>query len=159
MAGRNVVRRDTPSWIFQVWASFAVALALATIGVWHVPNLGLERSALAIGFFFCLSSTLTLAKTIRDNRDQQVDTTAWMIQVWGAFLIANVLTAWGLYGLAVDPWQRGYIVATWLYMLTSAFTLAKTIRDNHEADVLDAARSGPEAVDAGPRAEKKSLSA
>lgn len=137
MAGQVLVRRDTQAWIFQVWTAFASAVVLCTVGVWNMPGEGTERALLALGLFFCLSATLTLAKTVRDNRDEQVDTQAWIFQVWAAFIVANALTAWGLARTSVDGWKKGYLVASWLFMLSAAFTLAKTIRDNHEAELLE----------------------
>jgi hypothetical protein len=130
----HAIRRDTPAWILQVWAAFATACALCTIGVWNMPTAGMERGLLAVGMLFCLSSTLGLAKTVRDNRDVQVDTSAWVFQVWAAFTLSNLLTAWGLYRMdTVQAWQKWFLVSGWLFLVSSAFTLAKTIRDNHEA--------------------------
>ena len=49
------------------------------------------------GLFFCLFSTFAVAKTQRDNRDGQVDTSQWVITVWVAFAAAILLTGWGLW--------------------------------------------------------------
>lgn len=134
---RSAIRRDTPAWILQVWAAFAAAVTLCTIGVWNLPGETTDRALLAVAFFFCLSATLTLAKTVRDNRDGQVDTPAWIFQVWAAFVASNALMAWGLWTLPLEIWRKGYLVASWLYLLSASFTLAKTIRDNHEAGLAE----------------------
>ena len=149
MAGQYVVRRDTPAWLFQTWVAFAVSVFLCAAGVWNMPGEGLERSMLALGYLFCLSSALTLAKTIRDNRDEQVDTSAWLVQVWAAFGIANVLTGWGLLGMNAGGWQKAYMGSSWFFMLSASFTLAKTVRDNHEADLLDQASPAPKTLPTG----------
>ena len=30
-------RRDTPSWVFQTWASFVIALGISTVGILYLP--------------------------------------------------------------------------------------------------------------------------
>ena len=131
-------RPDTKAWIFQVWVSFIVSVLLCAVGIWNLPHEGLDRAFLAVGYFFCLTTAFTLAKTIRDNRDEQVDTSFWVMQVWCAFLVAFVLTGWGLYRMDIEVWRKGYMVATSLFLVSSSFVLAKTIRDNHEAAILSA---------------------
>jgi hypothetical protein len=130
-----VMRQDTSAWRMQVWLSFAIAVLLCGAGIWQMPSESLDRAFLAIGFFFCLSATFALQKTVRDNRDEKVDTPAWVIQVWAAFVIAIMLTGWGMWRLSIPYWHKGYMIAAGFYLLSSTFTLAKTIRDNHEADV------------------------
>lgn len=34
----------------------------------------------------------------------------------------------------VESWHKWLIVASWLFLVSSAFSLAKTIRDTYEAD-------------------------
>jgi hypothetical protein len=52
-----------------------------------------------------------------------------------------ILTAWGLFRMDIGSWEKGYMVATWLYLMSSAFTLQKAIRDRHEADLLEGGTS------------------
>lgn len=137
-------RYDTRAWIFQVWASFVISVFLCAVGVWNLPGQGLERAFLAVGFFFCLFTSFTLAKTIRDNRDEQVDTQPWIMQVWLGFVIAITLCAWGLAEMNIEPWRKGYVAVSALFMVSSAFTLAKTIRDNHESALLALPRPAAE---------------
>ena len=63
-----------------------------------------------------------------------------------AFAAAVLLTGWGLWRMNIDQWQKYYMLVTWLFMVSSSFTLAKTIRDAQEADLLEQrsarARSG-----------------
>ena len=68
-----IMQRDTAGWRNQVWLSFAAAICSCAAGVLQLPSQQLDRAFLAIGLFFCLFSSFTLAKTVRDNRDGQVD--------------------------------------------------------------------------------------
>lgn len=139
MAQQYIVRRDTSTWVLQVWVAFILAFLLCAYGIWNMPGENLDRAFLATGFFFCLSSCFALAKTIRDNQNEQVDTSGWRIQVWTAFVIAVTLTGWGLFRMKIGDWEKAFMVASWLFMVSATFTLAKTIRDNHDADLLEQA--------------------
>jgi hypothetical protein len=134
MQAKHLPRRDTPAWIGQVWAAFAASVLLCGIGVVNIASKGNDRAFLTLAFFFCLSATITLAKTIRDNRFAQVDTRPWIMQAWAAFAIAIGTTAWGLMRLDVGVWERGFMISSGLFLISSAFVLAKTVRDNHEAE-------------------------
>ncbi len=133
MKERIVYQRDTSGWKIQVWASFALALAACAIGVLQLPSQELDRAFLAIGFFFCLFSSFAVAKTLRDNRDGQVDTAGWIITVWIGFGAAVMLTAWGLWRMQIADWQKSYMAVSWLFLVSSTFTLAKMVRDKHDA--------------------------
>jgi hypothetical protein len=63
-------------------------------------------------------------------------TTAWNAQVWISFVIALTMTAGGIVQLPADVWVKGYLGMGMLFTVGSAFTLAKTMRDNHEAEKL-----------------------
>jgi hypothetical protein len=144
MAIQYVMQRDTSGWRMQVWLSFALALGACAIGVLYLPGQELDRAFLAIGLTFCLFASFAVAKTIRDNRDGQVDTSSWVLSVWIAFAAAFALTAWGLWRMNIVDWQKGFMVVSWLYLVSSTFTVAKTVRDQHEAELMDrAALSDP----------------
>ena len=137
MATRYVMQRDTRGWRVQVWTSFAIAMTCAAVGVLQLPGQELDRAFLAIGMFFCLFATFAVSKTVRDNRDGQVDTSAWVMTVWIAFAAAVTLTAWGLYRMKIEDWQKYYMLVTWLFLVSTSFTLAKMLRDEQEADLLE----------------------
>ena len=61
--------------------------------------------------------------------------------VWVAFAAAITLTAWGLWRMNIPAWEKNYMVVSWLFLVSTTFTLAKTVRDGHEANLMD--RSGP----------------
>ena len=142
MASQYIMQRDTQGWRAQVWISFALAVLACAIGVLRLPGQELDRAFLAIGLFFCLFSSFALAKTVRDNRDGQVDTSSWKMTVWVAFAAAFSLTAWGLWRMNIGEWQKGFMLVSWLFLVSSTFTVAKTIRDKHEAELMDRASSG-----------------
>ena len=53
------------------------------------------------------------------------------------YLAVMALTAWGLLRMNINPTYKAFLGVAWLYLVTSAFTLAKMLRDRHEADLLD----------------------
>jgi hypothetical protein len=136
MATQYVMQRDTQGWRAQVWISFGIAVFACGIGVMALPGQELDRAFLAIGLFFCLFSSFAVAKTVRDNREGAVDTASWVMTVWIAFAAAFSLTAWGLWRMNIGEWQKGYMVVSWLFLVSSTFTVAKTVRDKHEADLM-----------------------
>lgn len=132
-----LVQKDTDAWRVQVWSSFAIALLACGVGVVQLPGAQLDRAFLAIGFFFCLFASFSVAKTVRDNRDAEVDTAGWRLIVWIAFAAAVLLTGWGLYRMEVSYWQKAYMVVGWLFLVSTTFTLAKTVRDGHDAALIE----------------------
>ena len=140
MAQQYKIRRDSSAWVFQVWVAFAVAAGLCVYGIWNLPGAPEGKMLLAMGFFFCLSSSFVLAKAIRDNQYQAVDTPMWRGQVWAAFIIASCLTAWALNRLPLNADYVMFMVASWLFLVSSTFTLTKTVRDGQDADKLERAQ-------------------
>ena len=63
-------------------------------------------------------------------------TAAWSVQVWASFLVAAIMTVGGTLMLQGDWWIKGYLLMGQLFLTGSSFTLAKTVRDNHEARKL-----------------------
>ncbi|MBC7646014.1 MAG: hypothetical protein H7095_02720 [Pseudopedobacter sp.] len=60
------------------------------------------------------------------------DTPAWIFQVWAAFIAALLLIGWGILNLPLDDWSRAYLLMGILFLVSSSFTLAKTLRDGQE---------------------------
>lgn len=104
MATQYVMQRDTAGWRTQVWLSFGLAVGASAVGVLMLPGQELDRAFLAIGLFFCLFASFAVAKTVRDNRDGQVDTGSWVMTVWVAFAAAFSLTAWGLWRMNIGEY-------------------------------------------------------
>jgi hypothetical protein len=90
-----------------------------------------------MGYIFCLSTAFFLAKFIRDNQYKTVDTPMWRMVVYMAFGIAMTLTAWGLWRMNLNETYKAFLLVSWLYLITTTFTLAKTLRDKHEADLAE----------------------
>lgn len=61
------------------------------------------------------------------------NTVAFFIQAAVAFGISLVAALGGIFFLPLDPWQRMFLGITVLFLVSSAFTLAKVIRDQQEA--------------------------
>lgn len=61
------------------------------------------------------------------------DTAAWRFQVVTAFAIALGLTTIGIFYLPVLIWVKGYLIMGVYFTVSSAFGLAKTLRDAHES--------------------------
>ncbi|GAA2326833.1 YiaA/YiaB family inner membrane protein [Streptomyces sparsogenes] len=64
---------------------------------------------------------------------RQQSTAAFYGQAVASFAVAMAATAIGIFRLNADAWVRGFLAIAVLYLVTSAFTLAKVIRDRQEA--------------------------
>jgi hypothetical protein len=62
--------------------------------------------------------------------------------VWAGFGGAMLLTGWGLWRMAINPTYRAFLGVSWLFLVSSVFTLAKTLRDAHEAALAEARAQG-----------------
>ncbi|MFC9280394.1 YiaA/YiaB family inner membrane protein [Streptomyces collinus] len=68
-----------------------------------------------------------------DTPVKQQNTAAFYGQAVASFSVAMAATAVGILRLDADAWVRGFLGVAVLYLVTSAFTLAKVIRDRQEA--------------------------
>ena len=141
-----IVMRDTRAWQLQVWVSFGIAVFLCATGLAYLPGQALDRAFMVMGYVFCLSTVFVLSKAVRDGQKAalqgEVETPMWRIVVWGGFGVAMALTGWGLLRMDINDTYRAYLGVSWLYLVTSAFTLAKTLRDRHESDMSEAQLRG-----------------
>lgn len=134
----NPVQSDSRAWQYQVWISFAIAVSLCAIGLAWLPGQHLEQAFMVMGYMFCLSAAFVLAKFVRDKQGAGADagdTPMWRFVVWGGFGVAMGLTGWGLLSMDINPTYKAFLGVSWLYMITTAFTLAKMLRDKYEADL------------------------
>jgi len=60
-------------------------------------------------------------------------TSAFFMQSVISFATSLTVVGVGIAYLPVNGWIRGFLMVGMLYTVTSAFTLAKCIRDQHEA--------------------------
>ena len=136
------IRHDTRAWKAQVWLSFGIAAALCATGLAWLPGQDIDRAFMMMGYLFCVSTAFALAKYVRDNELRRTDSSLWGLVVWGGFAFAMALTAWGLWGMQISPPYKAFLGVSWLYLISSVFTLAKTLRDAYDADLLEARLSG-----------------
>ena len=140
---RTTIRRDTRAWHLQVWISFGAAVFLCATGLAWLPGQDLDRVFMVMGYLFCLSAVFVLAKFVRDNESSGSasggnDAPMWKAVVWGGFAVAMGLTGWGLIRMEINVTYKAFLGVSWLYLVTTAFTLAKTLRDRFEADRVQA---------------------
>lgn len=64
---------------------------------------------------------------------QPKPSSAFFLQAGLSFAVALVGVATGVAYLPVDGWMRAFLALGLLYVVTSAFTLAKCVRDHQEA--------------------------
>jgi hypothetical protein len=138
----TTIRHDTKAWKAQAWISFAVAAGLSATGLAYLPGHDVDRAFMLMGYVFCLSAAFALAKYVRDNETRRIDTPFWGLVVWGGFGLAMALTAWGLLRMEINPTYKAYLGVCWLFLISSVFTLAKMLRDAHDAALEEARREG-----------------
>ena len=141
---QTLIHRDSKPWQLQVWVSFLIAVFLCAVGLSYLPGKDLDRAFMVMGYFFCLSAAFVLAKYVRDQEQSRkadgklADTPMFRLVVWGGFFLAMSLTGWGLWRMEINETYKAFLGVSWLYLITCSFTLAKTLRDSHEADLSEA---------------------
>ena len=65
-------------------------------------------------------------------KNKPKNTTAFFAQAAISFGVAAMAVGIGITYLPVDRWIRGFLAVGCLFLVSSAFTLAKVIRDNQE---------------------------
>ncbi len=65
-----------------------------------------------------------------------VHSSAWVAQTWISFVVAVGITAMGIWFLPVDVWVKAFMAMGLLFSVGSTFSLAKTVRDQHESESL-----------------------
>ncbi|MEM8964451.1 MAG: YiaA/YiaB family inner membrane protein [Acidobacteriota bacterium] len=68
--------------------------------------------------------------------DLQHNSGAWVAFTKLSFALAFGATLIGIWLMPVDLWIRGYLVMGIIYTVGSSFSLAKTLRDEHESAKL-----------------------
>lgn len=129
-------RRDTPAWKAQVWISFGAAALLCGSGLAWLPVTPIELAFMVMAYVFCLCAVFVLAKSVRDRAAGLPEAPGWRLVAWGGLGTAMSLTGWGLSVLHIPPPHAAFLLVAWLFLMSSAFTLAKTLRDAQEAESL-----------------------
>ncbi len=71
-----------------------------------------------------------------ENTPQPKNTPAFYIQAVISFAVSVVAMASAIVLLPVGPWIRAFLGLGLLFVVTSAFTLAKCVRDQHESSAV-----------------------
>ncbi len=142
-----LIHRDSKAWSLQVWVSFLLAVFLCGVGLAWLPGKDLDRAFMVMGYFFCLSAAFVLAKFVRDNEKAEAegkvaDSPMFKFVVWIGFFLAMALTGWGLLRMEISETYKAFLGVSWLFLISTTFTLAKTLRDKHEADLAEARLDG-----------------
>lgn len=66
----------------------------------------------------------------------QIHSSAWVAQTWISFVLAVGVTSMGIWFLPVDVWVKAFMAMGLLFSVGSTFSLAKTVRDQHESESL-----------------------
>jgi hypothetical protein len=66
----------------------------------------------------------------------QPTTAAYYVQAVLSFGVAVLAVAVALWNMPADPWIRAFLAVAVLYVTSSAFTLAKVVRDRQETTTV-----------------------
>ncbi len=66
----------------------------------------------------------------------QTNSPAWVTFTYVSFGAAALMTAIGIWNLQAELWVKGYFAMAIIYLIGTCFTLAKTVRDEHEGKRL-----------------------
>ncbi len=72
------------------------------------------------------------------NTTSSKNTTAFYAQAAISFGVAISAIALGIWNLPVDGWIRAFLIVSAMFLVTSAFTLAKVVRDAQENAAVNA---------------------
>jgi hypothetical protein len=68
----------------------------------------------------------------------QAHSAAWVAQAWISFVVAVGVTSLGIWFLPADTWIKAFMGMGLLFSVGSSISLAKTLRDLHEAQRVSA---------------------
>jgi hypothetical protein len=63
---------------------------------------------------------------------------AWVVQSWLSFGVAILAMSLGIYALPDGGWVKGFLAMGLLFTVGSSLSLAKTVRDLHDATRITA---------------------
>jgi hypothetical protein len=66
----------------------------------------------------------------------QPHSSAWVAQVWISFVISVFVTGMGIWFMPAEPWVKAFMAMGVLFTVGSTFSLAKTVRDQHESQSI-----------------------
>jgi len=74
--------------------------------------------------------------TFEAPQQRAIHSSAWVASTQIVFALALMATGTGIFFLPLDIWARGYLAMGLLLSVVASINLSKTIRDQHEADLL-----------------------
>jgi hypothetical protein len=66
----------------------------------------------------------------------EIHSPAWVTQTWVSFVVSLAVTGIGIWFLPLDIWVKAFMGMGLLFSIGSTFSLAKTVRDQHESQSL-----------------------
>lgn len=76
---------------------------------------------------------IEMEHTTMSYQTSSKNTAGWVTFSYVSFAVSAGMMALGIWALPADLWVKGYLLMASVFMLGSTFTLAKTVRDEHEA--------------------------
>lgn len=137
--------RSSQAHYVQVWASFLGSVCITVGGIIAMPDIkASDRHFALCALGFVTSQAFTLAKTTRDRAFADLPnapagaeflrgTGAWYAQVVISFVLALVCASYGFLEMSVSPAGRAFLCMGAIFVLSSSFNLAKTLRDRLDA--------------------------
>ena len=61
-----------------------------------------------------------------------MNSSGWVMFTYIQFAVAMFMSALGIFFLNVDMQVKGFLLMSYVFLIGATFTLAKTIRDEHE---------------------------
>jgi len=71
-----------------------------------------------------------------ENTNVEKNTTGHRLQVYLSFAISSSMTLGGIWMLPCEIWERAFLFLGVIFTIGSCLNLAKTVRDDHEAQKL-----------------------
>jgi hypothetical protein len=128
-----MLRPDTRAWVAQAWMFFALACAAELTAIWWLSLVVELKLLLTVILASTVYICFALAKTIRDNRDGRRDTDAWINMTYGMAIGMVLALVYGIF-FVTPEWKERLMLGIGLaWTIETALVLAKTIRDQHEA--------------------------
>ena len=75
----------------------------------------------------------TFAMNSNIHSATSANSSSWLTFTYVQFGAAALMSAVGIWAMPVDLMVKGYLMMSSVFLVGSAFTLAKTVRDEHEA--------------------------
>ncbi len=63
------IQRDSSAWLFYVKAAFLLSVGAMAAGIAMLPTVLWVKGYMGMGLLFCVGSSITLSKTLRDDHE------------------------------------------------------------------------------------------